>query len=55
MIDNQTRQLVRTLLKALDRALPAMREADRAYRTLTQPQEKNRGTRKKGASHVSAR
>lgn len=34
MTESHTRRLVRDLLKALQRALPAVREADRAYRAL---------------------
>jgi hypothetical protein len=34
MSDPRTRRLVRKLFQALQRALPAVREADRAYRAL---------------------
>jgi hypothetical protein len=34
MSDSHTRRLVRDLLRALRRALPAVREADRAYKAL---------------------
>jgi len=38
MSERKTRRLVREMLSAIRRALPAMREADRAYRALTRPQ-----------------
>jgi hypothetical protein len=34
MSDLKTRRLVRDLLRSLQRALPAVREADRAYKAL---------------------
>ena len=37
MSDKETRRLVREMLSALKRALPAMRQADRAYRALMRP------------------
>jgi hypothetical protein len=40
MIDPKTRRLVRELMRALQTALPAVREADRAYRALIEAAEK---------------
>jgi len=48
MIDAKTRKHVRDLLRALERVFPALRDTDRAYRALTQPDKRNQGIRKKG-------
>jgi hypothetical protein len=50
MSDKETRRLARDLFPELRRALPPMREADRAYQKLVRQPDK---ARRKGVSNAS--